>query len=109
MIRKQWQKVREIFSSTKRRANDHKIAFVDDQSIVDESLQKQISHKDENNVKTLQQDIILPAHNSTEVNLPEFLMSLDIDSYKLIKKNWEWGNGRCVCCPRRGVAQESSN
>ncbi len=84
-------KVKEIFSSTKPRATNYKIATVDGQSVIDESLQKndRNSYKNDNNVKTLQQDIVLPAENSTEDNLLDSFLSLDIDSYKLIKKiNW---------------------
>jgi serine/threonine protein kinase len=95
MIRKQWQKVKEIFSSNKTRPANYKIVSIGNKSVIDEvpTKKEQTSFKFENNIKTLQQDRVLQAHNSLKDNFPDSLLSQDIDSYKLLKKIGSGGMG----------------
>jgi serine/threonine protein kinase/cytochrome c-type biogenesis protein CcmH/NrfG len=95
MIRKQWQKVKEIFSSNKTRPANYKIVSIGNKSVIDEvpTKKEQTSFKFENNIKTLQQDRVLQAHNSLKDNFPDSFLSQDIDSYKLLKKIGSGGMG----------------
>jgi serine/threonine protein kinase len=95
MIGKQWQKVKKIFSPTKATPVNLKIESFGDKNVGNKFPDKkeQPLLKDESNIKTLQQNIIVPAQNLVEDNFSDSFLPQNIDSYKLIEKIGSGGMG----------------
>ncbi len=95
MIRNRWQKIKEIFSATKKRPANYRIASLVDNSVTDKFPQKKakLSCKKEKKTEILQVASSLQLINPVKDDFSDSLFPPNIDSYKLIKKIGSGGMG----------------
>jgi serine/threonine protein kinase/lipopolysaccharide biosynthesis regulator YciM len=94
MLRRQWQKVKEVLSATKDTAPAGRTTFPDDRQFNEPPVEKsRTADRAGSETKTLPIDSDLPVTRSLKNDSADPLISQNIDSFKLLKKIGSGGMG----------------